>query len=246
MPPVRFRVAGSGTIAAGASSLLVVLLTLTTAGCSSDPQVELNQTRLPATVTVTTTVTAPATSAPATAASPSSPSPWLTSTGTNGGGTASRLPSGPTSPTVASANSTSLPGDTRSATQAGLIADYRALTRQVAAIDALPRTGAATGSALDDLAGRFRALRAAPVPAGVDRPSYVGRLFSLELFAAAAADEARTSSPRAAARYAVIRSQTTTLLAMVTSGLGTALALPAPGASPSPTSTGLRATPSTQ
>ncbi|MEO6996874.1 MAG: hypothetical protein ABI112_02210 [Terracoccus sp.] len=121
-------------------------------------------------------------------------------------------------------------GPTGGAAQAKLIADYQALIAQVAVIDALPRTGVKAGSALDDLAGRYRALRAAPVPAKVDPPSYVGRLFSLELFAAAAAGEARASAPQAAARYDVIRAQTATLLALVNSGLGTSLVLPSPGA----------------
>ncbi|OFE18964.1 hypothetical protein BA895_02085 [Humibacillus sp. DSM 29435] len=130
--------------------------------------------------------------------------------------------------------------------QAQLVAQYQALVAQIGVIDALPRTGAAAGSALDNLTARYRALRASPVPSKVDRPSYVGRLFSLELFAAAAADEARASSPQATARYDVIRAQTATLLALVNGGLGTALALPAPVAAQPTTSSGLRATPSTR
>ena len=250
MPSRRVRVAAPGTIAAVAPSplvlLLVGLLTLTTVvGCSSDAPVELNQTRPRVTVTVTTTVTLPP-STPATSSSTSNPGDAPASTGAPGGGTASGRPTASSTLASTSASGNPSPGATGDARRVRLVDDYQSLTRQIAVIDALPRTGATTESALDDLAGRFRALRAAPVPAGVDRPSYVGRLFSLELFAAAAADEARASSPQAAARYDVIRAQTATLLGLVNSGLGTALALPAAGASPSPTSTGLRATPSTR
>lgn len=232
MPSRLVRATGPGPITAGASSLLVVLVVLvaltTVGGCSPDTPVELNQTRPPVTVTVTTTVTPPPTSTPATSAATSAPtsapSGPPTSSGTVGGSTPSDRPTGPNASPPASA-----PGG---ATQARLVAEYQALIAQVAAIDALPHTGATAGSALDDLAGRYRALRSVPVPAKVDPPSYVGRLFSLELFAAAAAGEARASAPQAAARYDVIRAQTATLLALVNSGLGTSLALPDSGAPP--------------
>ncbi|MDN5767800.1 MAG: hypothetical protein L0H96_19200 [Humibacillus sp.] len=234
MPPRQVRAIASGTITAGATRSVVGLVTLTlvttVAGCSSGSPVELNQTRPPVTVTVTTTVTAPATSAPQTAtATPTSAPTSMTSgqarsSGAPGSRTASGLPSGPNTPPPVSVT-----GTAGGATQAKLVAQYQGLIAQIAVVDALPRTGAAAGSALDDLARRYRALRSAPVPAKVDPPSYVGRLFSLELFAAAAAGEARASSPRAAARYDVVRAQTATLLALVNSGIGTALALPVPG-----------------
>ncbi|MEO5745977.1 MAG: hypothetical protein ABIQ53_15495 [Terracoccus sp.] len=220
MPPRQVRVSGAGAMAVAFGGLLLGLATV--AGCSSDPPVELNQTRPPVTVTVTTTVTAPVTSTSA------------TSSATTGGSSTSSLPAGSSSPPPASASGTTTSGGPGGAAQSQLVSQYQAMVAKIGVIDALPRTGTAAGSALDDLAGRYRALRASPVPAKVDRPSYVGRLFSLELFAAAAAEEARASSPQATARYDVIRAQTATLLVLVNSGLGTSLALPAPGA-PRPT-----------
>lgn len=239
MPSRQVRAVASGTFTAGATRRVVGLVTLTmlatVAGCSSGSPVELNQTRPPVTVTVTTTVTAPATSAPQTSTATPTSTPTstasgqATSPGAPGSRTASGLTSGPnTSPPV------SVTTAAGGAAQAKLVAQYQGLIAQIAVVDGLPRTGAATGSALDDLARRYRALRSAPVPAKVDPPSYVGRLFSLELFAAAAAGEARSSSPQAAARYDVIRAQTATLLALVNSGIGTALALPVPGVPRSP------------
>ena len=225
MPPRQVRVNRTGVVAVACASLLLGLTTV--AGCSSDPPVELNQTRPPVTVTLTTTVTASVTSTSA------------TSSATTGGSSTSSLPSGPSSPPAATVSGTTTSGGPGGAAQSQLVAQYQALIAQIGVIDPLPRTGAAAGSALENLAGRYRALRASPVPAAVDRPSYVGRLFSLELFAAAAAEEARANSPQANTRYDVIRAQTATLLELVNTGLGTSLALPAPGATPPTTSAGL-------
>lgn len=236
MPVSRFKVS---TAATAAASLATVLVTAT--GCSSDPPTVLNQTRPPVTVTVTTTVTAPATNPPVLSATTSTGQP--TTSGTPRVSTASGLLSSQNTPPAASPTGTRSPGTPGDAATAKLLAEYQALVARIAAIDALPRTGAAAGAALDDLAARYRALRTEPVPAKVDPPSYVGRLFSLELFAAAAADEARAGSAQAAARYDVIRAQTATLLALVNSGLGTALALPPPTASPPSPTTPNRASP---
>lgn len=121
-----------------------------------------------------------------------------------------------------------------------MITDLTALVGQVSTIDALPLAGAAAGRELDLLARRFATLRAAGPPPGVDPPSYSGRLYSLELFAVAAADEAAAGLPRAGARYAVVRQETATLLGLVNTALGTSLALPPLPTTPTTSATATR------
>ncbi len=87
-------------------------------------------------------------------------------------------------------------------------------------------TGPGAALRLDAMAGHFASLAANGGPPGLDLPSYRGRIGTLELFAAAASEEARAGSPQAAARYAVIRQETATFLALVNGALKTTYALP--------------------
>lgn len=222
----------------------VVSVLATTAACSSGQPVGTQQTAPPVTVTVTTrvttTVTQAQTQAPATS-SPVPPPTTVTVTASSSAPEPSPTLGGSASDTTTGAEPT--PSESTAvtdfATTVGLVVGYVALVAQIATIDSMTLTGPRAGAALDALAGQYRALRATPVPTTVDGPSYLGRLYSLELFAAAAAGEARSASPQAAARYGVIRDQTATLLALANGGLGTTFTLPslAPTVAPPPSTT---------
>ncbi len=240
--------------------MMLAAVLATTAACSSGQPVELNVTTTThqpkplVTVAVTTQVTATVTQTPVTSPSITTstdsptttvsvtvPGPVPNSASTSAPGAKPGSEPTPGASTMATSTATE-PSSSKPTvvadpvTSLGLVVGYVALIAQVTVTDSLPKTGTTAGVALDALAGQYRALRARPVPAKVDAPSYIGRLYSLELFATAAADEARSGSPQAAARYGVIREQTATLLALVDSGLGAGLTLPPPEpVAPTPT-----------
>jgi hypothetical protein len=116
--------------------------------------------------------------------------------------------------------------------QALALADYNNLVVDIRTLDHLPLAGSAAAVQLDTLARHFAALGANGAPPSLDPPSYYGRLKSLELFAAAAAQEATANSPQAASRYSVIRQETGVFLSLVNGALRTAFVLP-PAPSPS-------------
>lgn len=182
-------------------------------------------------LTSTTTAAPTLPSYPST--TPAGPGPGTTSStasGTASGAPSPTLPGGQPGGNMSS--SPVRPGQPAPGTpfdQARAVSDYTALISQIAAIDGQPLTGAAVSQQLTALAARFQALQTAPVPPTVDGPTYLGRLYSLQLFAAAAAGEAQSGSPQAASRYAVIRQETGTFLSLVNAALGTSLTLPAPG-----------------
>lgn len=94
--------------------------------------------------------------------------------------------------------------------------------------DTAPRdpTAAAHLRAFDT---HLRGLLAAGIPTATDGPSYVARVLSLQTFASAAIVETSTDPARAAARYAVIRTEFAVLLTQVGSSLGASITLPPPG-----------------
>ncbi|MEO7752388.1 MAG: hypothetical protein ABIS35_03155 [Terracoccus sp.] len=116
--------------------------------------------------------------------------------------------------------------------EAAATRDYSLLVSDVTALDAMTVSGPAAALRLDAMAGHFATLAANGGPPGLDLPSYRGRIGTLQLFAAAAAEEATAGSPQAAARYAVIRQETATFLALVNGALKTAYALPTPTPTP--------------
>ena len=118
------------------------------------------------------------------------------------------------------------------------LADCTSLVMDVRLLDRMSLSGNAAALQLDLMAQHLARLGANGPPPGLDAPSYYGRLASLGLFARAASDEARASSPVAASRYAVIRRETGVLLALVNGALTTTFTLPAPP--PRPTSTTTR------
>ncbi|WP_121034112.1 hypothetical protein [Terracoccus luteus] len=157
-----------------------------------------------------------------------------TSTGLPGTGTPSATggvttPGAPGTPTVPGGGA-QLPVTTAPFERTRALADYQAVIAAVAAIDRAPITGPQASAQLQALADRFTALIATGSPDGVDGPSYYARLYSLQLFTAAAAREAASGSPQATNRYALLRQETGTLLSLVSPALGTTLTLPVPGA----------------
>lgn len=250
---------------AGVNLALAATMLLSLAACSSDTPVELNQQTPSRGSTLvdsaSPTGTGPSSSGTTTATTtlPGYPSTTLTGPGpgttsdpglgtasgtTSGGAPSPTLPGGQPGGNMSS--SPVRPGQPAPGTpfdKARAVSDYTALISQIAAIDGQPLTGAAVSQQLTALAARFQALQTAPVPPTVDGPTYLGRLYSLQLFAAAAAAEAQSGSPQAASRYAVIRQETGTFLSLVNAALGTSLTLPAPGAAagsrPLPSTTSL-------
>lgn len=194
--------------AAGLTLGLVGLVGL--AGCTTNRQVEFGPSTARPTVTVTVTVTATPT----------------TSTG-----------SGTTTP----AAPTTLPGPTpTTGTTTGpfnrTIADqtYASIVTDIGVLDGQFASSASPALRLDVLARQFATLFTLGVPPGLDGPSYLARVRTLDMFAAAAAQEAMTDLPRAAERYQVVRRETALLLLQVNGALGTTFALPT--STPSPTS----------
>ena len=117
--------------------------------------------------------------------------------------------------------------------RATALTGYAALLSDIRTLDAMPLSGNAAAVRLDTLTRHFAALGAGGSPPGLDAPTYYARLSSLRLFADAATREAEAGSPQAAARYAVIRQETGTFLALVNGALSTTFTLPAP--TPAPT-----------
>ncbi|WP_323095910.1 hypothetical protein [Intrasporangium sp. YIM S08009] len=117
--------------------------------------------------------------------------------------------------------------------RATALAGYAALLSDVRALDGIPLSGNAAAVRLDMMTRHFSALGAGGSPPGLDAPTYYARLASLRLFTDAATREAEAGSPQAAARYAVIRQETGTFLALVNGALSTRFTLPAP--TPAPT-----------
>lgn len=199
----------------GGVALVATLASLT--ACTTNRQVDFAPSTSPApTVTVTVTVTAD----PSSLTLPSS----LTTLPTS-------LPS-------------SLPGSTSAPTTGATtgvlnraLADqhYTSLIADISVLDGQFASSTSPSLRLDILAKQYGTLFTLGVPPGLDGPSYLSRLRTLEMFAAAAAQESLTDLTRAAQRYQVVRRETGLLLGQVNAVLGTTFALPT--ATPSPTST---------
>lgn len=215
---------------------LVVGLTLAAVGvvsaCSSgNPEVALTQERGAERTTAGTA--ADSSTSPATPSGTPAPPVTVTVTATQvvtptATTTVSVTVSVTTVPTV---TVTALPRPTTASSvfdQVAAVQDYDFLVTDVGALDAMTVSGPAAALRLDAMAGHFASLKANGGPPGLDLPSYRGRIGTLELFAAAASDEAAAGSPQAAARYAVIRQETGTFLALVNGALKTSFALPTP------------------
>ncbi|HEU5145011.1 MAG TPA: hypothetical protein VFT81_07520 [Dermatophilaceae bacterium] len=189
------------------------------AGCAANPQVEFARPTRPATVTVTVTTTVNGIGpVPTITLGPTSTS---TSTGT------------PTVTTVAPmAGAVSGPASAPTATtlgafdRAGVDATYQSIIAGVAVLDGQFASGASPSLRLDVLATDLGTLATLGVPPGLDGPSYLSRVRTLETFADAAAQESLTDRTRATARYEVVRRETSLLLTQVNDVLGTTYALP--------------------
>jgi hypothetical protein len=185
--------------------------TLVLSGCSTKPQIEFTPSanRPTVTVTVTTTVTAPLTTASGTVTT----EPGTVTT---------------TAPVTGSQPTTTTHFVRNLAEQgyANLLADITILDSQFA-------TSASPTLRLEVLRQHFATLAGLGVPPGLDGPSYLSRLRTLETFAAAAAEEAMRDRARSAARYAVIRTETGQLLSQVNAVLRTTYTLPV--TTPTPT-----------
>jgi hypothetical protein len=189
-----------------------VLALLATAGCAANPQVEFARPTRPATVTVTVTATVNGIGPLPTMtvnATPTAPPP--TTTVAPMAGPAPAPP--PATPGVFD--------------RAGADATYGSIVDGVAVLDGLFASGASPSLRLDVLATDLGTLATLGVPPGLDRPSYLSRVRTLETFAAAAAEESLTDRSRASARYQVVRRETSLLLTQVNEVLGTTYALPA-------------------
>jgi hypothetical protein len=117
--------------------------------------------------------------------------------------------------------------------RATALTGYAALVSDIRTLDGIPLSGNAAAVRLDTLTRHFAGLAAGGAPPGLDAPTYYARLSSLRIFTDAAMREAEVGSPQAAARYAVIRQETGTFLALVNGALSTTFTLPAP--TPAPT-----------
>lgn len=202
----------------GGAALVVALVSVT--ACTTNRQVEFApSTSRPPTVTVTVTVSAYPNASPLTL--PSS------------------LTTLPTSPAT-------LPGLTPAPTTGGVagpfnrvLADqhYKSLITDISVLDGQFASKTSPSLRLDVIAKQYGTLFTLGVPPDLDGPSYLSRLRTLEMFAAAAAQESLTDVTRAAQRYQVVRRETGLLLAQVNAVLGTTYALPSATASPTSTFT---------
>jgi hypothetical protein len=187
------------------------LTLLTVAGCAANPQMEFDRPTRPATVTVTVTTTVNGigpvptmTLAPTTAPSATAPTGPPTPSGEPTQGT----------PTAAAFD------------RAGAGAAYRSIVAGVTVLDGQFASGASPSLRLDVLAKDLGTLATCGVPPGLDGPSYLSRVRTLEMFAAAAAEESLTDRARATARYEVVRRETSLLLTQVNGVLRTTYVLP--------------------
>lgn len=209
----------AGAVALAAAVTAVAALS----ACTTNRQVEFApSTSRPPTVTVTVTVTA----------DPNASSFTLPTTLTTLSPTLSpSLPTTIPGPTALPPTSAGTPGPFNRA-----LADqhYASLLTDIAVLDSQFAAGASPSLRLDVLAKQYGTLFTLGVPPGLDGPSYLSRLRTLEMFAAAAAQESLTDPTRAAQRYQVVRRETGLLLGQVNAVLGTNYALTA--GTPSPTS----------
>ena len=118
--------------------------------------------------------------------------------------------------------------------RATALTGFAALLSDIRTLDAIPVSGNTAAVRLDTMSRHFAALAAGGSPPGLDAPTYYARLSSLRLFTDAATREAEAGSPQAAARYAVIRQETGTFLALVNGALSTRFTLPVPTPTPAP------------
>lgn len=175
------------------------------AGCTTNRQIEFAPSTARPTVTVTVTVTGP----------PSGTSPASTNSGS----------AQPTSATTTNSD----PSPTGVVFNRALADEqYKGLISSIAMIDLQIASGASPALRLDVLSKGFGTLFTLGVPPGLDGPSYLSRLRTLEMFAAAAAQEARANLPRALERYQVVRTETGLLLTQVNGAIRTTYALPSP------------------
>jgi hypothetical protein len=112
---------------------------------------------------------------------------------------------------------------------------FKSLVTDISVLDGQFSSRTSPSLRLDIVAKQYGTLFTLGVPPGLDGPSYLSRLRTLEMFAAAAAQESLTDLTRAAQRYQVVRRETGLLLGQVNAVLGTNYVLPT--ATPSPTST---------
>lgn len=212
--------APSTALAMGAALAAVLIV----GGCTTKPQVEFTPSSARPTVTVTVTVTATGTMSGTTSGT----------TGTTG--TTTGPPSGVTVPVSPTATTTT--------PFARVLAEqnYANLVTDIGILDGQLSSGASPSLRLEVLRQHFATLAGLGVPPGLDGPSYLSRVRTLEMFAAAAAEESLTDRARAAARYQVVRRETALLLSQVNGVLKTAYTLPI--APPSPTSSVRATTPS--
>ncbi|MDN5797226.1 MAG: hypothetical protein L0H79_15930 [Intrasporangium sp.] len=219
----------------GHAGLLLATALVAFGGCTSRPQVELDQSpgatgSLPPGFDPTDGSTGPGSVTPT---APQTVTVTVMPTGT-------ALPMNPSLPAVFDESAA------RQATQA-VLRDIGGLDRAfVTAAGTNPRTrpptpGASGGASstrptasdpraaardLTALDSHLGGLLAAGVPPGTDGPSYVARILSLRVFVSAAVGETSTDPARAAARYQVIRGEVGVLLTQVSTGTGATLTLP--------------------
>jgi hypothetical protein len=101
----------------------------------------------------------------------------------------------------------------------------RDMIRDVKSVDGRLGDGIGVSSGLSLLSGEY-GLENAGTPPGVDAAKYHARLRTLESFSSTASDMYLDDPTQGAARYAVVREETGTLLSQLNSALGTDLRLP--------------------
>ena len=102
----------------------------------------------------------------------------------------------------------------------------RDMIRDVKSVDGRLGDGIGVSSGLSLLSGEYGRLEDAGTPPGVDAAKYHARLRTLESFSSTASDMYLDDPTQGAARYAVVREETGTLLSQLNSALGTDLRLP--------------------
>lgn len=110
--------------------------------------------------------------------------------------------------------------------RAWLLAKASDAREDIANVDAYLQDGIGVSTALFMLSDSFGRMREAGVPPGVDAPTYLARLQTLQSFASDAADLYDVNAQEATAKYAVIRKETGILFGQINTALGTNLTLP--------------------
>ena len=110
--------------------------------------------------------------------------------------------------------------------RAWLLSKAHDATEDIRTLDIYMRDGIGVATQLSMLSDSFERMTQAGVPPGLDKPTYLARLSTLQNFAADASEVYYDNPSEAAAKYSVIRKETGVLFSQINKALGTDLRLP--------------------